>query len=53
MMLLILWCINMLAQVIGNMLMAGLSFANDLTVGLFTINMLPEGIELVVKYYSV
>lgn len=43
----------MLAQIIGNMLMAGLSFADDLAVGLFTVNMLPEGIELVVKYCSV
>jgi hypothetical protein len=43
----------MLTQVIRNMLMIGVSFANDLAVGLFTINMLPEGIKLVVKYCSV
>jgi hypothetical protein len=42
-----------LAQMIENMLMTGLSFADDLTLGLFTFNMLPEGIELVVKYCSV
>jgi hypothetical protein len=38
---------------IGNVLIAGLSYADDLAVGLFTINMLPEGIELVVRYCSV
>ena len=43
----------MLAQMIGNMLMAGLSFADDLAVGLFTVSMLSEGIELVIKYCSV
>jgi hypothetical protein len=43
----------MLAQMIRRMLMAGLSFANDLAVGLFRVNMLPEGIELEVKYCSV
>jgi hypothetical protein len=34
-------------------MLIGLSFANDLAVGLFTVNMMPEGIELVVKYSSV
>jgi hypothetical protein len=41
-----------LAQMIGNMLMVDLPFAYDVAVRLFTVNMLPEGTELVIKYCS-
>jgi hypothetical protein len=43
---------NVHAPVIGKMSIPGLMFADDLTIGLFTVNGLRRGIDQIVKYCS-